>query len=452
MASPGNVDSRQSNRRTYSGHSRPSINQELLHVHEALRQAATTTRDFEEAVVDDDKSIHGNTKVTGAGTMLGVGEQGNRGRSRRPTLVFPNADEQPNRSRAESTSSRTSSPPNSVEAFAGHRRRERAGTVNSKAPSDIEAGLHRTISGGTHKCRPTFSDGKGINQIDLDKISCQQELAEEDVCFPPPEESSKTYIIDFEALEEFVAESSKKPAAPNRCSRTHSLSSQSKLPRIFQDLRHEAQHVIPKMIATLETDSSQDVSSDDVSDEKKAALEGQSGDTIELNHCFSSLRDSPTDINRFSFFSSELESTVHAPEIGDLIIPGETFRDLFELGPDGGVWWLDMLNPNTDEVNAICKAFSIHPLTCEDIKTQEAREKVELFRQYYFVCFRSFYQMDKKTEAYMEPVNVYIVVFREGVLSFTFCQSPHASNVRKRIGRLRDYVSLSSDWICYAMM
>jgi len=110
------------------------------------------------------------------------------------------------------------------------------------------------------------------------------------------------------------------------------------------------------------------------------------------------------------------------------------------------------LNPTEEEVNAISRAFSIHPLTSEDIKTQETREKVELFKQYYFVCFRSFYQMDKTSEDYMEPVNVYVVVFREGVLSFTFCPSPHAANVRKRIGKLRDYVSLSSDWICYAMI
>jgi magnesium transporter len=38
------------------------------------------------------------------------------------------------------------------------------------------------------------------------------------------------------------------------------------------------------------------------------------------------------------------------------------------------------------------------------------------------------------------------------VLTFSFVENPHASNVRKRIGKLRDYVSLSSDWICYAMI
>lgn len=156
--------------------------------------------------------------------------------------------------------------------------------------------------------------------------------------------------------------------------------------------------------------------------------------------------------NRFSFFSSESQSTVHASELGDLVLPGDTFRDLFQLGPEGGVWWLDVLNPTEAEVGALSRAFSIHPLTAEDIVTQEAREKVELFKQYYFVCFRTFYQVDKTSEDYLEPVNLYMVVFRDGVITFSFTENPHAANVRKRIGKLRDYVSLSSDWICYAMI
>ena len=156
--------------------------------------------------------------------------------------------------------------------------------------------------------------------------------------------------------------------------------------------------------------------------------------------------------HRFSFFSSEIEQTIHAPEIGDLIVPGETFRDLFELPPESGVWWLDVMNPTAAEIDMFQKAFGIHRLTAEDIERQEIREKVELFTQYYFVCFRSFYQMDKESEDYLEPVNVYMVVFREGILSFTYALSPHASEVRKRIGKLRNYINLTADWICYAMV
>ncbi|TKA52879.1 hypothetical protein B0A49_11298 [Cryomyces minteri] len=114
-------------------------------------------------------------------------------------------------------------------------------------------------------------------------------------------------------------------------------------------------------------------------------------------------------------------------------------------------WWLDILSPTEAEMRVICRTFGIHPLTQEDILMQEAREKVELFRNYYFVNYRTFEQ-DKDSEDYLEPVNMYVVVFREGVLSFHFSMTPHPANVRRRIRQLSDYLILSSDWISYAII
>ncbi|KJZ73621.1 hypothetical protein HIM_06954 [Hirsutella minnesotensis 3608] len=118
---------------------------------------------------------------------------------------------------------------------------------------------------------------------------------------------------------------------------------------------------------------------------------------------------------------------------------------------DRPVWWLDVLCPTEAEMKVISRAFGIHPLTAEDIMVQEAREKVELFRHYYFVNYRTFDQ-DINSENYLEPVNMYVVVFREGVLSFHFSMTPHPANVRRRIRQLRDYLILSSDWISYAII
>lgn len=115
------------------------------------------------------------------------------------------------------------------------------------------------------------------------------------------------------------------------------------------------------------------------------------------------------------------------------------------------VWWLDVLSPTDAEMKTLAKAFGIHPLTSEDIMLQEQREKVELFRHYYFVNYRSFDQ-DANSENHLEPVNMYVVVFREGVLSFHFSQTPHPANVRRRIRQLKDFMMLSSDWISYAII
>jgi magnesium transporter len=118
---------------------------------------------------------------------------------------------------------------------------------------------------------------------------------------------------------------------------------------------------------------------------------------------------------------------------------------------DRPTWWLDVLSPTDAEMKVISKAFGIHPLTAEDIMVQEAREKVELFRNYYFVNYRTFEQ-DMNNEDFLEPVNMYILVFREGVLSFHFSMTPHPANVRRRIRQLKDYLILTSDWISYAII
>ncbi|KAF9266252.1 hypothetical protein L218DRAFT_103726 [Marasmius fiardii PR-910] len=208
---------------------------------------------------------------------------------------------------------------------------------------------------------------------------------------------------------------------------------------------------------------------------------------------------------RFSFYSNALSATIHARSLSELPAEGQSFHDLFTgitsqedkdaLGiglvqdprsnngtvkPSGGVtgflggnssksyrnsitgrkdsadndgntWWLDIQNPTDEEMKLLSHVFKLHPLTTEDIQMEEAREKIELFRNYYLVCFRSFDQ-DPYSPTYLEPLNMYIVVFREGTLSFHFHPTPHPTNVRRRIKQLKDYISVTSDWISYALI
>lgn len=398
-------------------------------------------RDFEQAIAEDDDHVddlstrteHETPKWRASSHTPGVGRKSTLRRAIQNCMP-----DKPNRSR-ESSRSRSTSPPNSVDAFADPQRRRR-GTLTSIAPSYLS--LQRTVSNGQRSRRPTFSEVKSNHS----KESPRSSVAE-DVCFPPERDASKTYTIDFEELEEFVAESHEKtpvshPFAP--------LFGHQQKPnnKIFNDLRR-------KSVATIDsTAKDKHKAKSESYDEKVDGEEklGQDTSSSEADAVDKVQTNYFENQNRFTMFSSEAENTIHAPELGGLLMPGESFRDLFELGPDGGVWWLDMLNPSEEEVFAICKAFGVHPLTREDITTQETREKVELFKSYYFVCFRSFYQEDNKSDDFMEPINIYAVVFREGLLTFSFCVNPHAANVRKRIGRLRDYVNLSADWICYALM
>ena len=108
-----------------------------------------------------------------------------------------------------------------------------------------------------------------------------------------------------------------------------------------------------------------------------------------------------------------------------------------------------------DIYGTCAQVFSIHPLTTEDIQMEETREKIELFRNYYLVCFRGFDQ-DPYSPTYLEPLNMYIIVFREGILSvrpayslsaamsFIACIFPYSSIIAQHhIHRTYDDVSSS---------
>jgi magnesium transporter len=295
--------------------------------------------------------------------------------------------------RSKNTSlSRATSPANSVEAFADPRRRERANTLESRPRSLIEA-FNR---------RPSITSGPG--RASVSNAGC----AGNDIGFPTYDEPGKTYKVDYEELEEFVALSAQGliPDLPPS-GRKLGVAGDGSAPKVFYDLRQGSRkYDVPQIV----------------------------------------MKD------RFTLFSSATESVTYGAELGDFVSDGiTTFRDLLELGPDGGVWWLDVTNPTSAELECLSKAFKLHPLTKEDIEQQEAREKVELFSQYYFVCFRSFHS-DVTSEDFLQAVNVYIVVCDEGILSFSFSDTPHTANVRKRINKSRDFVNLGSDYICYALM
>jgi len=261
---------------------------------------------------------------------------------------------------------------------------------------------------------------------------------DDDIIFPTDEEPGKTYKIDFEELEEYVAlcaQGQVPDCIPDRSGGSN---------MVFEDLRKvETSHSAPNVALNGEAFYEQPLNCYDTT------TTGTSSDekVMQKDKLVST---KPTD--RFFLFSSEFLHGKSAAKLGDFVADGTTFRDLFDVGPDGaGVWWLDILNPTKSELEVIAKAFKIHRLTREDIETQEAREKVELFSQYYFVCFRTF-NPNVRSEDFLDPIHIYIVVCSDGVLSFSYTPNPHARNVRRRIAKQGDFFSIGPDYICYAMI
>ncbi|TVY87402.1 putative metal ion transporter [Lachnellula willkommii] len=408
-------------------HSTNPQSPELSLVNRGLLQV--TARDFEEAVVDEEAG----------GVSPLHGRPGFYDRSRRGTVT--------------TIDPRSGSPPNSVKAFADARRREREpSTCEPHAPRpraetlvSADHVLHRThsASGGSVRSHRSLRSRRYTNDNDAQSFAeSVKSEAEEDVCFPLHTTGNKDSLqIDFQELEEFIAEEENRERTPPKG---------QPQARIFHDLRASSKVGSHQTMVMANGDVVEVPSHETPSMDEKRVENSSLEESIKQQHA--------VDVNRFEFFSSQQESTIHAAEFGDLILPGEDLRTLFSLpqgerGEEGeGVWWLNMNNPTEEEIRAICKAFGVHPLTIEDIGTQEAREKIELFSSYYFACFRSFNVVEVDDGQEFEPHNIYVVVFREGTLSFSFSQNTHAARVRKRITALKDYVALSSDWICYALI
>lgn len=154
------------------------------------------------------------------------------------------------------------------------------------------------------------------------------------------------------------------------------------------------------------------------------------------------------------------KGNILSPQIVNAAGPSQSAQGGLE-NLDPSPFWLDVLNPTEEEMKVLSKTFGIHPLTTEDIFLGETREKVELFRHYYLVCFCSFNIKDEQKKRkdqteYAEangisnrneyrkmksvsnssrqkrrkkhhsneltPLNMYIIVFREGVI--TVCIFP----------------------------
>lgn len=267
---------------------------------------------------------------------------------------------------------------------------------------------------------------------------------EEDVCFPMPQNNKLSVDIDFGKLEKFaVMDKKMEHTMRNYYKPTCSYSSPTHRPFVPQAMVHSNDDSCDKETTYVE------------SEKKDLKLCGQLSESSMYGHgekpsiSFGVPRRNSFTMDRFSFFTANGDETVKSPDLSSLCEEGQSFENLFTSTES--TWWLDCLDPTHAEMSVIAKAFGIHPLTAEDIRMRETREKVELFKNYYFVCFHAF-EPDDEAEDYLEPINVYIVVFRGGILSFHFSPIQHTINVRRRIRQLRDYVKVSSDWICYALI
>ncbi|KAF1806306.1 hypothetical protein FB192DRAFT_1419306 [Mucor lusitanicus] len=148
---------------------------------------------------------------------------------------------------------------------------------------------------------------------------------------------------------------------------------------------------------------------------------------------------------RYVFYASTLTSTLHTRDLADIL---PAIKDHHT----NACFWIDIHNPTDVEMKQLQRIFHIHPLTAEDITTEEPREKCEALNDYYFICFRTF-ESDATSPNYLQPIGIYILIFQGFILTFHFgASTPHSANVRKRMMHLKDCLTVTPDWICYGLL
>nr|CAG8451401.1 4693_t:CDS:2 [Entrophospora candida] len=277
----------------------------------------------------------------------------------------------------------------------------------SRSPSSISSLSSIALDNSINLYGETDSENGTSNAFSSAIPQHQRQLkAQNDVCFPLIESAFKRGIgIDYEALEKYVKDENEKHQ---------------------QEQRHQRRRL----------------------SESESVVVKKNGINERFNRChnFKDNKYNSEILYRFTFYSTA-HSTVHAHTLAEIPPLDSSLSEMLK----NGCWWIDILSPTDDEMMEFGRIFGIHPLTIEDIETEETREKCEKFNDYYFICFRSFDQ-NHYSPTYLQPVNIYMIVMKEGILSFHFRPTPHPANVRRRIGQLKDYITVTPDWINYAII
>ncbi|KAL4935405.1 hypothetical protein BDV06DRAFT_207083 [Aspergillus oleicola] len=164
---------------------------------------------------------------------------------------------------------------------------------------------------------------------------------------------------------------------------------------------------------------------------------------------------------QFSYFSCRLQETREASSWNDITSVIQERENNEKAVAD--TWWLDICDASEEDVIAVARSLSIHPLMAEDIALQESRQKIETFPSYYLISLRTLAASVEEEKAkstdvapftptITSPTMLYILVFAQGTVTFSRTGSDYVSRVRSRITRAHDPYVLSSDWICYALL
>jgi len=136
---------------------------------------------------------------------------------------------------------------------------------------------------------------------------------------------------------------------------------------------------------------------------------------------------------------------------GQRVESPQSLDETFELMADlGGLAWIGLYRPSTEELAAVAKEFDLHPLAVEDARSGHQRAKVERYGDTLFVVLRPARYDDEREE--VEFGELHLFVGPGFVISIRHAESPNLAAVRERLESQPELLARGPEAVLYAIL
>ncbi|HEX6130218.1 MAG TPA: magnesium/cobalt transporter CorA [Actinomycetota bacterium] len=111
-----------------------------------------------------------------------------------------------------------------------------------------------------------------------------------------------------------------------------------------------------------------------------------------------------------------------------------------ELAPGGALVWLDVVEPDADDLDLLASRFPLHGLSLEDIDHRDQRPRVEPYEGYVFVSLRPIALPPEPADGPLEVSEVHAIVSDDALVTVRFEPPFDLAEVDRRITSRPDLV------------
>ncbi|MFS0867210.1 magnesium and cobalt transport protein CorA [Microbacterium sp. 179-B 1A2 NHS] len=127
-----------------------------------------------------------------------------------------------------------------------------------------------------------------------------------------------------------------------------------------------------------------------------------------------------------------------------------TLDETFELVQEGrGMAWIGLYRPDAEELHAVAREFSLHPLAVEDALKGHQRAKLERFSDTLFVVLRPAWYIDSREV--VEFGEVHLFIGPQFVVTVRHADKPDLAPVRRRLEASPELLARGPEAVLYAV-